>query len=295
MNAEIGTETLIFLFWEYLFRNFCILSLQRMRSSLVRMRSSLVVRASDCQCTSCNGPGFDPSIRGHSGIWGAADEAVLNIVRKKMKKSPKTIFKKKSVICTRNMIWNKNRSCSPAIKYIKWFQLLGDRRGKTTLFFLMLMVLQSVVLDNIVNVQLFRNDPVRAERNRSYFVILFFYVIFLQMKLANEYAIFLQVKISSFLIKLYKKCTNSLDFIFDNKIFLSIFCMKWKKLNWKSAYQDTNPSLLLYIQNLYTCEQCTVAVATGGFLKVNDIVIYICDSFLFFVPLEWRVQKLQRM
>ncbi len=41
-----------------------------------RMRSSLVVRASDCQCTSCNGPGFDPS----SGIWGAAYEAVLNIV-----------------------------------------------------------------------------------------------------------------------------------------------------------------------------------------------------------------------
>ncbi len=26
-----------------------------------RMRSSLVVRASDCQCTSCKGPGFDPS------------------------------------------------------------------------------------------------------------------------------------------------------------------------------------------------------------------------------------------
>jgi hypothetical protein len=34
----------------------------------IRMRSSLVVRASDCQCTSCNGPGFDPSIRRHSGI-----------------------------------------------------------------------------------------------------------------------------------------------------------------------------------------------------------------------------------
>ncbi len=54
-----------------------------------QMRSSLVVRASDCQCTSCNGPGFDPSIRRHSGIWGAADEAVLNIVRKKKKKKKK--------------------------------------------------------------------------------------------------------------------------------------------------------------------------------------------------------------
>ncbi len=40
------------------------------------MRYSLVVRTSDCQCTSCNGPGFDPSIRRHSGVWGAADEAV---------------------------------------------------------------------------------------------------------------------------------------------------------------------------------------------------------------------------
>ncbi len=48
---------------------------------------------SDCQYTSCNG---DPSIRRHSGIWGAADEAVLNTVRKKIKikiKSPP--FKKK--------------------------------------------------------------------------------------------------------------------------------------------------------------------------------------------------------
>ena len=62
----------------------------RMRSSLVRMRSSLVVRASDCQCISCNGPGFDPSIRRHSGIWGAADEPVLNTVpnKKKHQKTP---------------------------------------------------------------------------------------------------------------------------------------------------------------------------------------------------------------
>ncbi len=67
---------------------------------LIRMRSSLVVRASDCQCTSCNGPGFDPSIRRHidSGIWGAADEAVLNNVRtKRRKKSPKKIFNHLSV------------------------------------------------------------------------------------------------------------------------------------------------------------------------------------------------------
>ncbi len=45
----------------------------------------IVVRASDCQCTSCNGLGFDPSIRRQSGLWGAADEALLNIVRKNNK------------------------------------------------------------------------------------------------------------------------------------------------------------------------------------------------------------------
>jgi hypothetical protein len=33
---------------------------------ILRMRSSLVVRASDCQCTSCNGPRFDPIIRRHN-------------------------------------------------------------------------------------------------------------------------------------------------------------------------------------------------------------------------------------
>jgi hypothetical protein len=35
--------------------------------------------------------GFDPSILWHSGIWGAADEAVLNIVHKQ-KKSQKILF-----------------------------------------------------------------------------------------------------------------------------------------------------------------------------------------------------------
>jgi hypothetical protein len=49
------------------------------------IRSSLVVRVSDCQCTSCNGPGFDSSIRRHSGIWGAAYETVLNTVQKNKK------------------------------------------------------------------------------------------------------------------------------------------------------------------------------------------------------------------
>jgi hypothetical protein len=91
-------------------------SVQRMRSSLDgwdlaftdeiysrRMRSILVVRASDCQCT--NGPGFDPSIRRHSGIW---DEAVLNIVRKKREKiPPKNIWKKSVKPCSSFALFSK--------------------------------------------------------------------------------------------------------------------------------------------------------------------------------------------
>ncbi len=46
----------------------------------MQMRSSLMVRATDWHCNCCNGPGFDRSIRRNSGIWGAADEAVLNKV-----------------------------------------------------------------------------------------------------------------------------------------------------------------------------------------------------------------------
>jgi hypothetical protein len=39
-----------------------------------------------------NIPGFDPSILRHSGIWGAADEAVLNNLHKKENKSKKSPF-----------------------------------------------------------------------------------------------------------------------------------------------------------------------------------------------------------
>ncbi len=63
-----------------------------MRSSREWMRPSQVVRASDSQCRSRNCPGFDLSILRHSGIWGAADEAVLNIVHKKIKLSKTSPF-----------------------------------------------------------------------------------------------------------------------------------------------------------------------------------------------------------
>ncbi len=42
---------------------------------------------SDCQCRRRNSPGFDSSILRHSGIWGAADEAVLNTVHRKNPKN----------------------------------------------------------------------------------------------------------------------------------------------------------------------------------------------------------------
>ncbi len=62
----------------------------------IGMRSSLVVWASDCQWRSSNSPGFNLSILRHSGIWGAAEEAVLNIVhRKKIQKDLVLDYKQK--------------------------------------------------------------------------------------------------------------------------------------------------------------------------------------------------------
>ncbi len=47
---------------------------------------------------------FDPSIRQHSGIWGVAEEAMLNIVRKKIKKIPQKnilqpVYLNKIIMC----------------------------------------------------------------------------------------------------------------------------------------------------------------------------------------------------
>jgi len=50
------------------------------------MRSGLEVRAYGCQCQGRNNPGFDTSILRRSGIWGAADEAVLSNVHKNKNK-----------------------------------------------------------------------------------------------------------------------------------------------------------------------------------------------------------------
>ncbi len=47
-----------------------------------------MVRASDSQCATRDCLGFDPSILRHSGVWGAADEAVLKKVQKNQKPTP---------------------------------------------------------------------------------------------------------------------------------------------------------------------------------------------------------------
>ncbi len=52
----------------------------------LRVKAQEAERVSQCRSRNC--PGFDASIFRHNGMWGAADEALLNIVHKKSKKSP---------------------------------------------------------------------------------------------------------------------------------------------------------------------------------------------------------------
>ncbi len=64
-------------------RNYCLLTKFGDLTVLVVQINEILPssgRASDCQWQSRNSPGFDPSILWQSGIWGAADEAVLNKV-----------------------------------------------------------------------------------------------------------------------------------------------------------------------------------------------------------------------
>jgi hypothetical protein len=63
------------------------------------MRTSRVVKASDCQCQSRNSPGIDHSILQHSGIGGAADEAVLNKIIKKEKNATGEAFSPQKRAC----------------------------------------------------------------------------------------------------------------------------------------------------------------------------------------------------
>jgi hypothetical protein len=88
-------------------RSYSISTLHWSTMCLLQMRSSQVVRAIDCQCNICNGPGFDPSIRRHSGVCGAADEAVLNTVCKK---------NLKNVLC----VQGDGKVCSAILPQSRW-------------------------------------------------------------------------------------------------------------------------------------------------------------------------------
>jgi hypothetical protein len=61
------------------------------------MISSRVIRAFGCQCQSRNSPGFETSILRDSGIWGAAEEAVLNNVHNSEKFLINTPCKKQKI------------------------------------------------------------------------------------------------------------------------------------------------------------------------------------------------------
>ncbi len=71
-----------------------------------KLRSSLVVRASESRYRGRNCPGFDPSILRHNEIWGAADEAMLNIVHKKNPKNSPLILEKRKEKGTKKEIAN---------------------------------------------------------------------------------------------------------------------------------------------------------------------------------------------
>jgi hypothetical protein len=83
-----------------------------------------MVTESACQCQSRNSPGFDPSILRRSGIWGTADEALLNKVHTNRPiwlllqvewlawiEMPKKFFKKKRSSLTKTEIYGHPNFC----------------------------------------------------------------------------------------------------------------------------------------------------------------------------------------
>ncbi len=90
INRQIGPLLLSLQILRHFFFNLIELYFFRVDeiySSGIFSPVATVDRAYDCQCQSRNRPGFNPSIFGHSGIWGAADEAVLKKVLKNTKQN----------------------------------------------------------------------------------------------------------------------------------------------------------------------------------------------------------------
>ncbi len=72
--------------------------------------------------------GFDPSIRRHSGIWGAADEAVLNIERKKIFffNPPQKYLKKEYTDNDRRSIARERHTLTNILKKLSFLQRGGS-------------------------------------------------------------------------------------------------------------------------------------------------------------------------
>ncbi len=90
------------------------------------MRSSLVIRSSDCQCRSCKSPGFDPSILRHRGIWGAADEAMLNTVHRRKKFKKITLFLWSGCFAQRFAGCNR-RKILPSVGNVAFLNMNGEQ------------------------------------------------------------------------------------------------------------------------------------------------------------------------
>ncbi len=90
-----------------------------MRSCRVRMRSSWRSRASDCQFQS-------PSILRHSGIWGAAHEAVLlNDIKKNLK-----IILFMNLRCHVLMTMETTRSIKKCLQWTWWrFDIIYEKHN----------------------------------------------------------------------------------------------------------------------------------------------------------------------
>jgi hypothetical protein len=92
------------------------------------MRSCRAVKASGCQCWSCNSPGFDLSILRHSGIWGAADESVLNKVKEE--KNPKiSPCKKEKRRKIGGFLWPERNPLSPEVSESHFTESFGMATG----------------------------------------------------------------------------------------------------------------------------------------------------------------------
>jgi hypothetical protein len=79
----------------------------------LKMLNTLWVTVSDLQCQSFISPGLNPGILRHSGIWGAANEAVLNkVLYKSFQNFPqKILIKREKTGKFRKLVYSLRSIC----------------------------------------------------------------------------------------------------------------------------------------------------------------------------------------